>query len=245
MLQRSELPPLIPGVKGSCYRRDDPFAENAREDFAAIRMKVIERDHFTCVYCGLQTQGNEDAPGHTLEASGGLHVHHIDDDHNNNTEDNLISVCPLCHMVHHIGFAASRGYCHFIYLPEIRQEDLNILVHCIAVADARQCNSAEIENICRASWELYYVLNTFKRILVFNEDLNADTSMLGTALAGVLHERPDIYAQRAKGLHGIRVLFDFKALQLNFAHLSGWLPGPSWFTSWQRVYETMIRSAHE
>lgn len=237
------LPLLLPGVKGSRYRRDDPFAENTQEDFAAIRMKVIERDHFTCVYCGLQTQGNEDAPGYTLEASGGLHVHHIDDDHNNNAESNLISVCPLCHMSHHIGFAAARGYCQFIYLPEIRQEDLNILLHCIAAADGLK--TVESEKICRIGWEIYYALSTLKRLLVFSEDLNSDTSMLGTALAGILHERPDIYDQREKGLHGIRVLFDVKAMQLNFFHLSGWLPGSSWFTSWQRVYETMLGSTHE
>lgn len=240
------IPPLVPGVKGSLYRRDDPFAEDAREEFSAVRMKIVRRDNFTCVYCGLRTQGGESAPDHSLAASGGLHVHHIDDNHGNNSEDNLISVCPLCHMIHHIGFAAQREYCNFIYLPEIRQEDLNILLHCIAVAQSRQEN-LESERIGRAAWEIYYALDGLKRIDITGtgNDLNADPTMLGTALAGILHEHPETYAKRADALHGLRVLYDFKKMDLSaFFALPCWLPGPTWTTSWRCAHQTLLKGSH-
>lgn len=234
------LPPLIPGVKGSLYRRDDPRAEDSREEFGEIRMKVLMRDNFTCVYCGIRTQGNLEAPPHTLEASGGLHVHHIDDNHTINTWQNLITVCPLCHMVHHIGFAAHRGYVSYIYLPGMSQEHLNIMTHCVAAAQAAPGTGRQLGH---GAWELYNSLLEFKRYVPLGSGINADATTLGTALAGMLREFPAEYAQRHKALSGVRVLFDYKKINLeNFTAAQGWLPGSSWEDSWQRIYEDMMKT---
>lgn len=227
------LPPLIPGVKGSLYRRDDPNAEDADDRFAQLRMRIVGRDNFTCHYCGLMTRGNPDAAPSSLEASGGLQMHHIDDDHTRNVPENLVTVCPLCHMMHHIGFAAHREMCSFIYLPGMRQEDLNILVHCLAVIHTRG-NAAMAE---QAS-EMFASLNSLAQADDFLRTLNADPRNVGSALAVLLRETPRAYAARDRAFQGVRVLFDWRKMDLKmFEPMPGWIPGETWLTAWEKIYQ--------
>ncbi len=60
------------------------------------RLRILERDSYTCVYCG-----------HSQPK--GMEVNHITG-HRDQAPENLESVCPLCHRVLHAGlFAAIHG----------------------------------------------------------------------------------------------------------------------------------------
>ncbi len=53
-------------------------------------MKIVNRDNFTCQYCGY--------------ISGKFQiVHHIDGNPNNNSEDNLMTICQMCNLIEHSG----------------------------------------------------------------------------------------------------------------------------------------------
>lgn len=58
------------------------------QDFIKIKPIIKERDNFRCCLCGLSQNDKIK-----------LHIHHIDYDKNNNTEDNLITLCQTCHML--------------------------------------------------------------------------------------------------------------------------------------------------
>jgi hypothetical protein len=59
----------------------------------STKKRVLERDNFTCQYPGCNKTMNEN-----IETSGhGLHVHHIDYDHDNMDERDQISLCTSCH----------------------------------------------------------------------------------------------------------------------------------------------------
>lgn len=109
-------------VKRGKWRVEDLHSSRADERFAAVRQKVLARDRYACRHCGFKSSKYQE-------------VHHLDDDHSNNAESNLLTVCPLCHSVHHIGFSGGRGAV-LIWWPEITQADFNNLLRTIWVAIA-------------------------------------------------------------------------------------------------------------
>lgn len=59
-----------------------------------IRYEIRIRDKNTCQSCGSKKYGKRN-----------LHVHHIDQNKKNNNQENLITLCPLCHRREHSGKA--------------------------------------------------------------------------------------------------------------------------------------------
>lgn len=115
--KREAWRPSVVGAPGaSSSAGKDPRAAEA--EFQKIRPKVLERDRYTCRYCGFR-------------AEKFMEVHHLDDDHEHNAMDNLITACPLCHQVFHMGLAGKQQGGILILLPELSQADLNRLVHAI------------------------------------------------------------------------------------------------------------------
>jgi hypothetical protein len=70
-------------------------AQRNKEEWAKIRLLVLERDHYSCVYCGFQ-------------ARKFMQVNHVgaEDDH---SFTNLEAVCKVCHSVQHIGIESMHG----------------------------------------------------------------------------------------------------------------------------------------
>jgi hypothetical protein len=60
-------------------------------DWMEIAARIRKRDEWTCQDCGTKPP----------RKSGRLHVHHIDRDRMNNTEDNLVALCVSCHSRKH------------------------------------------------------------------------------------------------------------------------------------------------
>lgn len=56
-----------------------------------IREKILERDNYACQICGTTQEEHLDQYNH------GLHMHHIDYNNNNNSENNLTMLCSVHH----------------------------------------------------------------------------------------------------------------------------------------------------
>lgn len=61
--------------------------------FSGLYKKVLERDDFTCMWCGKSFDYGK--------TNRKLHVHHKDRDTKNNTMENLVTLCSMCHIGHH------------------------------------------------------------------------------------------------------------------------------------------------
>jgi putative alpha-1,2-mannosidase len=70
--------------------RDNIKEEISKEEWRKLRLKILERDNFTCQYCG-------------FKAEKWQIVHHIDGNPNNNEKNNLETICPMCNLIHHAG----------------------------------------------------------------------------------------------------------------------------------------------
>jgi len=60
------------------------------DDWKVLRQKVMEREDFTCQYCGYRAEKYQIA-------------HHMDEDPENNSEENLSVICQMCNVIMHAG----------------------------------------------------------------------------------------------------------------------------------------------
>ena len=112
---------LIMGVKRGVFRKDDPHASLSMDKFKQMRSSILKRDDYTCRFCSLRALKFQE-------------VHHIDDNHDNNKPSNLITACSLCHQVFHIWFAGHNRSGTIVYIPEVDQVGLNILIRTLWIA---------------------------------------------------------------------------------------------------------------
>ena len=224
------------------------------ETFRAIKPAVLTRDQHTCQGCGIELLPFEDSP------SGGLDVHHKNKRPNDNNEDNLISLCRLCHGIFHIGFFArewQKGML-LIHCPECAQRDLNLLSWTMAIA-FRKMHTSSNKSI---AYSFHRLLRTLKRRTQIDDsyfDNKEDTDRLNTlisqkpniaffgTLLGILRSRnPTAYADRARWLGGLRVFYDPTAdkvfedrrghdLAAHLAETQAWQKGSGWAETWLSI----------
>lgn len=115
-LQRKTRKLLIGSKRGKW--RANQGVESGDREFAMARPKVLARDGGTCVYCGI--------------AMDKMHVHHENDNHDDNRMENLVTVDDLCHAVNHIGLLGKAGV--IVYMPGVSQVDISHLCRTIVVA---------------------------------------------------------------------------------------------------------------
>lgn len=126
MIKNTAPSDLILSVKRSKFRIDDPAAEHSDSEFLKLRPEILERDGDSCFFCKFKSKKWQE-------------VHHLDNDHSNNDLSNLVTVCPICHMVFHIGFAGQRQAGRLIYIDPsygVTQADLNNLVRALWIHES-------------------------------------------------------------------------------------------------------------
>jgi len=70
--------------------RDEDSRNHNKPEWRKKRLIILERDNFTCQYCGFKSEKWQI-------------VHHIDGNPNNNDNDNLETICPMCNLINHAG----------------------------------------------------------------------------------------------------------------------------------------------
>lgn len=99
------MKPIILSIKRDGFRGDQPDPDKGLAEFKSVRPSILERDLYQCQFCDFDTKKYQE-------------IHHLDDNHENNSPDNLITTCTLCHMCFHIGFAGIKNRGVLIYCKE-------------------------------------------------------------------------------------------------------------------------------
>jgi len=116
---------------------------------------VKSKNRYRCAFCGLKTD--------TLE------IHNLDNNHVNNSDENLIAVDPICHEWHHLEQPSDAV---IAYLPGLSKADGNHLQRTIAVA--LNSGNSELANAAKKiiNWlasHKAYVANAWGKAYKANE----------------------------------------------------------------------------
>lgn len=189
-----ELLGLLVGIKRRVFRENDPRAMRADAEFAAKRPGVLSKHQYTCAACQYISRGKRS-----------LDVHHVDDDHSNNSDANLLPACHTCHPYQHVGEVARHvdvvgeglgRQTVLAAIPEISPRDMNLLQRAIGAALLDEGAREDAEKIqaalARRASHLMGEFGTFKP-----EDFAAGMARLDDSA----------YAARGDVLSDLRLLF--------------------------------------
>lgn len=180
-----KLRPITLSVKRKAFRADTPHASASDKVYIEARKKVLSRDRHECCFCGFRDPKNE--------------VHHLNDDHGDQSAKNLATACVLCHMSFHIAFAGIKKRGILIALPSgsIDQAGLNQIVRQLWIAeeigegDIKSTASQILSRLEKASIQASAIIGTSSP----------------TILGDYLSELSDVdYEKRADALDGIFLL---------------------------------------
>ncbi|WP_133136899.1 type IVB secretion system protein IcmJDotN [Legionella rowbothamii] len=98
-------------------------ARKVDERFKSYEQKVLQRDRYTCQFCGFQARLFQE-------------VVNLDNNYSNNKLPNLVTACCFCAQCFFIESVGVGGYGGgtLIYLPELTQTELNSLCHVLFCA---------------------------------------------------------------------------------------------------------------
>ncbi|MDB6009975.1 MAG: type secretion protein DotN [Gammaproteobacteria bacterium] len=189
--RRASQPVL--GVKRRLWRKDDDHAFLADKAFAPVRDQVLKRDNHSCRFCGFRSPKFQE-------------VHHWDDDHTNNEVGNLMTVCNLCHQVHHLGMCGMRGAGFIAALPELTQTEVNHIARAHFVALVLVDTNTKDRLI-----GLYALLRARADMLKSAFHLDIASPLLFAEILSGCDER--MYAARATFLESLRLVATEAAFQ--------------------------------
>ncbi len=185
--------------KGAPYIATPEQRAKIDAQFNAVKQDVLTKQGFRCACCGYESKNH-------------MELHHLDGDHANNDPSNLVAMEELCHATQHLGQDTPkdneklssdglRSVSILVAMPEITQQDLNLLQRALgaALADPTERENAKA------------IINTLKTRddAVFNAYGHKDAKSFGAALPRLTQEQ---YDNRHKTMGGLRVLFHPKTM---------------------------------
>ncbi len=160
--------------------------QDAAKAMKEVRQKILDRDKGVCQFCGFKAQRWQE-------------IHHVNDNHGDNSPSNLVTACSFCHQCMHLGLAGSTAGGELIWLPEMSQAELNHLCRAIFVA-----MRDEKGKLYSSAFGLYMALKNRGVFLEQNFSVGAsDPGLLGQAF---LKMKPEEYAARGEHMKNIKLL---------------------------------------
>lgn len=211
--------PLLLGIKRRIFRGKDAQKERERADIelAAKRRRILEKEGFVCAACGYESKVVDTGPMNQRKPSY-LDIHHADDDHRNNKDENLRPACHTCHPYQHVGEVSARtdakgsdgvnaesvGKTLIAAIPEISPSDLNLWQRAIGYALA--CGDEQEERIAKRMIEALAVRADRVRM-----EFGTHHARDFAAAMSVLNDSE--YAAREDAISDLRLLFNVKTLK--------------------------------
>lgn len=157
--------------------------------------KVWERDKHTCYYCKFTSKKHQE-------------IHHLNDDHDDNSMDNLVTVCPLCHQNFHLDSASTTNGGKIIWLPEFSQQELNYLCRAIfiAIEEAEVAESENREVIGFSKIARTFETSLAERTLIVDQHFSSGASDPAVFANVLINMTDEQYEKRAQFLGSFKLL---------------------------------------
>lgn len=177
---------------GSLYDRQ------VSKDVIAIYEKVMKRDDYTCFYCGFRSEMYQE-------------LHHLNHNHKDHREENLKTVCPLCHQSHHLNSTYLNNGAELIWMPELTQAELNHLCRVLFVANQLKEDSGAKNKHFILNHSIGYIWQMlfYSRKKILDTRISkgcADLGNFAQVLLDVKEEQPRTYENREQWIKNFKLL---------------------------------------
>lgn len=182
---------------------------------AAIALK---RDRGQCRYCGYKHSGNR--------------VHHVNNNHTDESEKNLATICSVCHASFHLGQIPD-GSAYVVYLPGLSRKSVSLLQKAISVALSTGDETLRVQ--AKA------VLNWMASHKVYVEEACGTSEPQAFALA-LMKSGAHGELKQDHVLEGLHIVIDPTELE---AEAVEWMNGPYGRTqprNWALVYYNVLNA---
>jgi intracellular multiplication protein IcmJ len=175
-----------PSPKGAAATSSKrPAAKVTMQQWPQLRDAVLQRDNFTCTYCGFRAKKFQRVHFRGGEPAD-LHV------------DNLATACIFCEQCCELESVPRMHSGQIIWLPELAQTDLHHLMRALFVA--RMQEDHDISKTAQRIMEQLLSRRTELRKRLGTDDVN----VLATAMAETMDDKT--YARRGAMLDGVRLM---------------------------------------
>jgi len=174
---------------GTKYDRD------FERKYKSVWEEVWKRDDYTCHYCNFQSKEYQE-------------IHHLNEDHDDNSKDNLVTICPLCHQCFHLDTASLTNGGKIIWLPEFSQQELNYISRAIFIAiehaDQAEEKNQEVLGFTKIARMLENSLS--ERALIVDQNFQNGASDPINFASALINMNEETYEKRANFLRPFRLL---------------------------------------
>ena len=242
--------------------KSDIMDNDVTNSIRGERHMAIRRDDYTCQGCGCYSSVS------AQDLWCGLEVHHMDDNRNNNSSDNLVTVCPLCHGILHLDLMLREGRMpgRFLWTEAIPQIHLNMITHVRAVSEILTAEleagpppmdhalerAQSLRDKCRRLYAALSELGIPAGLPDLQERkdagllLAANPALFGSVLGVFLRRNPSARERDAVARHlrPLRWLYDWEAdvKAKCYAEASVWNEEGDWQKSWTWLVQTVLNT---
>lgn len=181
-----KLLPLVPGVTRSLWQDDTKAkAVSGRDDGDdALKATILERDRFTCRYCGFKAKKYQQ-------------LHYLNGNVSDTRPSNLVTACVFCHQVLRLDLVSPMRSGTLIWLPEVGQASFHHLCRAIYIA---RITSGHMAKAARQVYDLLMARREAVKARLGTDDPSVLTAVMQDFL------EDDEYEDRAKKLDGVRLM---------------------------------------
>lgn len=219
---RTQNERLLLGIKRNVWRQNDPRAVQADAEFKIKRQPFLERSRYVCATCGWKSSRNQ--------------VHHRNNNHHDNRDENYSCRDLFCHAYEHTGEPSKAGDANnpalgastaIAYIPEINPADLNLIQRALGAVLADDSIGEDEKSIA---------IEILKHL---HARIEPAAQMLGSAkpsdlAAGMAQLSNDEYDRRDVALGPMRLLFNLGLIKREGGLMKQDYPGVP-ISSWPAV----------
>lgn len=171
------------------------YDRNYKKRYESVWNGVWSRDKYKCYYCGFTSKKHQE-------------IHHLNHDHNDNSVDNLVTVCPLCHQNFHLDNVSTTNGGLIIWLPEMSQQELNYLCRAIfiAIEEADQAESEQREVVGFAKIARMLENSLSERKLIVEQHIQPGASEPSNFANALINMSDEQYEKREEFIRPFKLL---------------------------------------
>lgn len=195
----NNLPELLLSASRKSWKQSSTHGTTSdkmyKRKYNSLWDEVWEKDKYSCYFCGFTSKKHQE-------------IHHLNDDHSDNSIENLVTICPLCHQNFHLDSMSNTNGGKIIWLPEMSQQELNYLCRgiFIAIEEAENAENEQREPVGFAKIARMLEESLKERSAVLEQHIQQGSSDPANFATALININEETYEKREEFIRPFKLL---------------------------------------